>query len=147
MSIKSELRKIWQEDKNFNKQRIKEVAKQIGSTPKTVESYLLDFKREDVKVKVKKPKSGGGLTKFKELFDDSHIIPQKIEEGIQKHLVNSKGEPDWMYDRDFREACGVSVNKWRRYADEYKHLQVRKDSLVIWGHPDIIEDMRLILQR
>lgn len=145
---KQKLWEIWEKEgkKKFNKDEIAQIAKQLETDTSSVYKYLRDFRGEEVKPKIKKPKSGGGIEKFREIFDDSLIVPKKIEEGIKKHLINSRGEPDWMYDRDFREACGVSVSKWRRYADDFKHLQVKKDGLIIWGHPDIIEEMRRVIQ-
>lgn len=93
-------------------------------------------------------KGGGGIETFQNIFDDSVKVPHLIEEGIEKYLTNKDGEPDWMYDYAFREMCGVSVTKWRRYADQYKHLQVKaSDGQLIWGHPDIIDEMREILLR
>jgi hypothetical protein len=88
-----------------------------------------------------------GLGGFQEMFDKSVIIPTAIEEGIEKFLVTSEGEPDWMYDDEFREKCKVSITNWRRYANEFQELQVKVDGKVVWGHPDIIEEMREVTTR
>jgi len=90
----------------------------------------------------------GGIDSFLNQYDDSVIIPKKIEAGVEKHLQDSSGDPCWMRDKDFREACGVGLGKWRRHADEYKELQVTVPGEgVIWGHPDIIDEMRRAVQR
>lgn len=88
-----------------------------------------------------------GLAGFRKSFDKSIIVPNAIEEGIDKLLVTDEGEPDWMYDEEFREKCKVPVAGWRRYADQYKDLQVKVDGKIIWGHPDIIEQMREVIAR
>lgn len=83
----------------------------------------------------------GGLEGFKMKFDKSLIIPQKIENGIDTVLKKN----GWMYDVDFREKCGVSSSDWRRYADNYENLQAKAEGKLVWGHPDIIEEMKGIL--
>ena len=91
----------------------------------------------------KRPKSQKkGIEAFRNQYDDGIIIPAKIEAAVEKHLQGADGAPCWMRDREFRELCGVSVSKWRRHADEFKGLQVVAQGEVVWGHPDIIEEMR-----
>ena len=89
----------------------------------------------------------GGIDSFRRQYDDAIIIPKQIKLGINSYLVEPDGTPSWMKDRDFREACGVGHGKWRRYADDFKHLQVKVQGEVIWGHPEIIQEMRLAAQR
>lgn len=87
------------------------------------------------------------LDAFRKAYDDSIIIPERIEEGINRYLTEA-GEPSWMSDRDFREALGVPVGKWRRYADDYRHLQVTvPGGGIVWGHPEIIDEMRKAVTR
>lgn len=147
-SKRAQLQKLFEKDNELN---IAEACRKIGLNPSTGARYIRKLKNADTSIpiteKIKKTSSGGGLDAFREQFDDSIIVPKAIERGIKDHLTNQRGEPDWKYDRDFREACGVSIGKWRRYADDYKHLQVQKDSLIIWGHPDIIDEMRRAIQR
>jgi hypothetical protein len=148
MSKKQELKKIWEENgKDLKGKQLLEVCKKLNLDESSGYKYVRQFKRELLSAKISKFKGGGGLNRFRELYDDSVIVPSKIEEGIEKFLVNDRGEPDWMYDNDFREACGIPHNKWRRYADDYKHLQVRKEKTIIWGHPDIINAMRMVIAR
>jgi len=94
-------------------------------------------------IKPIKKKTKRTLEVFKQTFDNSIIIPKKITEGIDKYLMVD-GEPSYMSDTEFREACGLVVTKWRRYADEFKHLQCKipGGGTVYWGHPDIIDEMR-----
>jgi hypothetical protein len=101
------------------------------------------------KIKVRKTRvQKQGLESFIDQFDDSVIIPRTIEEGVAAHLTNSAGEPCWMRDKEFRELCGVPIGRWRRYADEFKELQVTvAGGDTIWGHPDIIDEMRRAVQR
>jgi hypothetical protein len=90
----------------------------------------------------RKIKGGGGIEAFEKLYDDDVIIPEKIENGIEEFLYDEDGSPDWLYDAEFRELCGVSVSKWRRYADDYKHLQVPVKGDLIWAHPGIVDELR-----
>ena len=143
-SKKAKLKKIWENDHNFDPHKASE---EIKLNISSIYRYKRDFESSNLANLIEKPKGGGGFEAFREKFDDSLIIPDKIKEGIKKFLVNGKGEPDCMYDQDFREACGIPPSKWRRYADDFKTLQVKKDNLIIWGHPEIIEQMRMVLQR
>lgn len=80
-----------------------------------------------------------GLDGFKQLYDKSVNIPSKIKKGIDQYLKKT----GWMYDDDFRRACGVKSTDWRRYAREFEQLQMRVDNgVLVWGHPDIIDQMR-----
>ena len=145
-----EVEKAFREDENFNKQK---KADELGINPRTVYKIL-----EKVRGKKNDRRSGsdrrkkritqcGDINEFRDQFDDSVIIPKLIEEGIEKYLTKPDGEPAWMTDKDFREACGVPHGKWRRYAEDYKHIQAKKGDLHFWGHPDIIDEMRAALNR
>lgn len=90
---------------------------------------------------------GRDITQFQTIYDDNVKIPQLIEEGIEKHLRTADGTPAWLYDKEFREACGVPVSRWRRYADDYKHLQANARGDIVWAHPDIIQNIREMLLR
>jgi len=101
--------------------------------------------------KPKKPKQkkspATGLDDFLNQFDDSVIIPRQIEEGIKSHLQDKEGNPCWLKDNEFRTLCGVSTGRWRKFADAYTHLQVKVQGQIIWGHKDIIDEMRRAVQR
>ena len=132
----------------------KEKAKELNIGYRTMQRYVARAKNElgmttlvIKKTSSKKRQGGGGIDGFRERFDDSMIIPKLIEEGIEKYLVSKNGEPDWMYDYDFRELCGISTTKWRRYADDFKYLQIKVQGQTVWGHPDIIEEMKEVLIR
>lgn len=85
-----------------------------------------------------------GLEGFRQLFDRSLIIPRKIREKIGSYLKD-KG---WDYDETFRQVCGVSSGDWRRFKDEFAHLQIKApNGRWVWGHPDIIDEMREIALR
>ncbi len=123
-----------------------ELAKRLGVHRATIRKVINKFRKGSIiQSTIKKGDiSAGTLNEFRSKYDDGYIIPKKIEEGIDKCLVIND-EPGYMEDKDFRIKCGVSIGKWRRYAEEYKHLQVRKDGVIIWGHPDIIDKMREII--
>lgn len=141
----------WLKNKGFDRHQ---AAREIPLDSSKVYQYVRHFKKgwkptgtKNEKRPTVHTKSGGGIEAFRDLYDDNVIIPQLIEAGIEKYLVSESGDPDWMRDKDFRDACGVSVGKWRRYADDYKHLQVSKGGEIFWGHPDIIDAMRRAVQR
>lgn len=136
----------------------KEKADELGVHTRTIQKYALKARRElniskaDRRVGRKdrrkgKAVVGGTLEDFRSQFDDSVVIPNAIEDGIKKHLTGKDGTPLYMRDQDFREACDVGSGKWRRYADDYKHLQVKKDSVIYWGHPDIMDALRKAVNR
>ncbi len=79
-----------------------------------------------------------GLSGFRELYDMSVKVPAAIDKCINTRL-KSVG---WMYDEDFRRATGVSSTHWRKYRDQYDHLLIKVEGRLIWGHPDIIDEMR-----
>jgi len=119
-------------DLNVNERTLYKWAKKFKPTMQTSNRMVIKCK--------------GGIDDFRARYDDSVIIPQLIQDGIEKYLTLN-GEPAWMIDRDFREACGVAITKWRRYADDFKHLQASKDGQTFWGHPNIIDEMRKALNR
>ena len=88
----------------------------------------------------------GGLDAFRDQYDLSVIVPKQIAAGVEKYLRNGNGEPSYLGDQAFREACGGRIGKWRRYADEFKHLQVNTVDGIVWGHPEIIDMMRRAVQ-
>lgn len=152
---RQKLKEIRAADPDFNKQK---AADEIGVHIRTINKWLQeDLHQSTPKINIKdrrkrkkdrrRRKSGGGIDAFRMRYDNSVKIPTIIEDGIEKYLTNTKGEPDWMRDKDFREACGVPVTKWRRYAEDYKDYQVVANGEIIWGHPDIIDEMRKAVNR
>jgi len=145
------LYELYKRDREYVINNKSKVAKQIpmdhSSVCKAIKKWESGKVSKNKKKFTKKMRGGGGLEAFQKLYDDDLIIPQKIDEGIEKYLYNEDGEPDWLYDREFRELCGVSISKWRRYADDYKHLQVRVKEDLVWAHPGIIEELRRMVQR
>jgi hypothetical protein len=134
-----------------------EKAKEHGVHQRTIQKYAerakkelgIAIERRVGKTDRRKPKAfkGGTLEDFRSNFDDSVVIPGVIERGIKKYLTGGDGAPLYMRDQDFREVCNVGPGKWRRYADDYKHLQVKKDGVIYWGHPEIIDEMRKAVNR
>jgi len=84
-----------------------------------------------------------GLAGFRKLYDKSLIVPEKIKEKISTYLK----EKGWEHDEQFRQVCGIRQVDWRKYRDEFSHLQVRVDGRLIWGHPEIIDEMREVVLR
>ena len=136
----------------------KKKAKELGVHHRTVSKYMakaraelgiVDDERRTGRKDRRKPKSlkGGTLEDFRNQFDDSIVIPKAIDSGVKKHLINREGVPLYMKDQDFREACDVGPGKWRRYAEDYRHLQVKKDGVIYWSHPDIVEELRKAVNR
>lgn len=133
-------------------------AAEFGVHRRTIGKYVVRAKEElGIAVKERrtgkkdrrKPKAltGGTLEDFRRQFDDSVVVPDAIEAGIKKHLMKRDGTPLYMRDSDFRDACDVGAGKWRRYADDYKHLQVKKDGVIYWAHPEIIDEIRKAVNR
>jgi len=142
---RAEVERRFKENQNFDRDQ---AAKDLGVHERTVRKWVAAFRRSKAPKRInRKLKPIGGLEAFRNQYDDSIIVPKQIEEGIVKCLVEPDGTPSWMRDRDFREACGVGPGKWRRYADDYKHLQVTVRGEIIWGHPEIIDEMRMAAQR
>ena len=132
-----------------------EAAKKLGLSRKTVESHIRKAKARGLFVAegpAKKAAGPGrrgalGYEDFCNRYDDSKIIPSKIESGVELHLMKN-GEPAAMKEHEFREACGVPVGKWRRYAEAYAHLQIKvPGGLVYWAHPAIIDRLREVINR
>jgi hypothetical protein len=146
---------VKEEKKTGEKFNRAKAAKELGIGLRTLQrwiKWIYSGKRVERRVGKKdrrKPKEmvRGTLEDFKNQFDDSVVIPNAIEKGIEKHLMKPDGTPLYMRDQDFREACDVGPGKWRRYAEDYKHLQVKKDGVIYWGHPQIIDELRKAVNR
>ena len=149
MTKKEKLFRIWRENPKATESNMAAAGKKIGLDPSSSTKYIKEFKKGEIPISNSFNKSinNKGIEGFRNKFDDSVIIPKKIQEGIEKYLRDENGEPDYLHDRDFRELCDVSISKWRRYATEFKHLQVKKDGDIYWGHPEIIDEMRRAVQR
>ena len=153
MSTYKKIFDLVKQRKEFNS---REKAQELGVHLRTVQKYVsrakVELGMEERRVGKKdrrKPKAvrGGTLEDFRRHFDDSVVIPNAIENGINKYLKSKDGIPLYMRDQDFREACDVGPGKWRRFADDYKHLQVKKDGVIYWGHPEIIDKLRKAVNR
>jgi hypothetical protein len=142
---KEYIKKLWEANPAFSR---KEATAKTGVNPRTIYKWVQAFKglAPAPRPKWKSQGRGGTLDDFRSQFDDSVVVPSTIDEGVEKHLMKN-GEPTYMRDQDFREACEVVPGKWRRYADDYKHLQVKKDGMIFWGHPEIIDSMRKAVNR
>ena len=139
-----EIERRWKEDKKFDQEK---AAQEIGVHIRTVGKWVVKLAAGRIKPrKVNTKCAPGGLDAFRSQYDFSVIVPKKIAAGVEKHLRNGDGEPSYLGDQAFREACEVPIGKWRRYADEFKHLQVPTADGIVWGHPDIIDMMRRAVQ-
>lgn len=83
------------------------------------------------------PTGGRSLTELAEKYDHSLIIPQKIKEAIETHLMPRK----WLWDYEMRQIVGVPTNRWRRYADHFEDHQSRIDNKIVWHDPAIRGDI------
>ena len=150
MNKTEKLHEMYKRDRQYVENNSKLVATELDLDYSAVRKAVRRWNKGEVPNKrpASKKRSGGTLDEFKNEFDLSVIVPKKIEEGIEKYLRRPDGEPVYMFDWRFRELCKVSVTQWRRYADNYKYLQIKnKNGELIWGHPDIIEEMKEVLLR
>lgn len=130
-----------------------EIAERLGSTAVDVGKrlhrlYAADrIKRSQVIYKQGssnvKEKTNDGLDGFRKLYDKSYIVPKTIQEKIDTYLKKH----GWEYDENFRVACGIKLNDWRRFRGDFSHLHVTVEGKIVWGHPDIIDEMRDIVLR
>ena len=142
-----EVERRWKEDKLKTKSDRIKAAEEIGIHPRTVGKWVTKLDAAQIKPKKMSTKcAAGGLDAFRSQYDFSVIVPKKIAAGVERHLRNGNGEPSYLGDQAFREACEVPIGKWRRYADEFKHLQVPTADGIVWGHPEIIDMMRRAVQ-
>lgn len=81
---------------------------------------------------------GKTLSQFRTQFD----VREKIRQGIKSHLKNIT-----MTDQEFREACQVPVNEWRRFAslDEFSQYTAKLKGTVFWARPEMLLEMKEIL--
>ena len=81
--------------------------------------------------------SGRSLGDFRKVFD----VPLRIRDGVKRHLAGC-----YMTDQEFRDACGIHVGLWRRYADldEFKPCQGRFSGQLLWAQPKMMGEMKHI---
>ena len=115
-------------DRHAVKRRLRKCYEQTGAT--------IPLPVAQVSAKPKANVSPRTLNEFKQKYDKSTIIPSKIREGIV--TVLSRG---WLYDAEFREACGVPPGNWRRFADDFSEYHTKRDGKIIWAMPEMIEQM------
>lgn len=147
MSKTEKLYELYKKDRDYVLKNKVEVARQIPMDYSTLCKAVKKWEKGIKPSKSVRPENlGGTLDDFKKKYDDDLIVPRKIREGIERYLRTPDGQPKYLHDQHFRQLCGVSTTKWRRYADDFKHLQVNRNG-IIWGHPEIIEQMREVLLR
>jgi hypothetical protein len=78
---------------------------------------------------------GRTLQQFKALFD----VKERIRNGIKTHLGTV-----YLTDQEFREACEIPPQDWRRHADldEFEMYRWRYKTILYWAHPRTIEAMK-----
>lgn len=126
-------------------ERVKGVYAKMGSIKKTAKEVGLS--RDLVTKIVKGGKTillatttanrGKSLAQFKQVYD----VKLRIRQGISKHLRGV-----YMTDQEFRDACGVGTNEWRRYADEMEFDQFRAKirGQVLWASAKMLAEMKQI---
>lgn len=114
-----------------------EVAKHCGVHRDTVVRYRRLHGAS--KPQAAKRSSGKTLDDFRKQYDEAY----KIREGIKRHLAADA----YMTDPEFRDACGVHISRWRRYADEdeFRAYRIRVRSVLYWGSQSTIRAMRRII--
>lgn len=151
---RKEVEKLWKASPNypkFTRTEAEAAADKFGVNVRTIRKWISMFnKPESRRVGRRKPLTGNkglSLDEFREKYDDSILIPTAIEDGIEKYLKRPDGTPIVRSDKEFMDLCNVISGKWRRYAEEYKHLQVKKHGVLYWAHPDIIDEVRSAVNR
>jgi hypothetical protein len=78
---------------------------------------------------------GRTLQQFKALFD----VKDRIRNGIKVHLGTV-----YLTDQEFREACEVLPQDWRRNADleEFAPYRWRYKAVLYWAHPRTLDAMK-----
>jgi hypothetical protein len=78
---------------------------------------------------------GRTLQQFKALFD----VKERIRSGIRTHLGTV-----YLTDQEFREACEIPPQDWRRHADleEFAPYRWRYKTILYWAHPRTLEAMK-----
>jgi biotin operon repressor len=83
-------------------------------------------------------RAGHTLDDFRSKFDVGAMIEAKVAE-----LLPEDGE-QWFHDSDFRVLCGVSIQNWRRHADEYPQYQFKKGKFHAWAPLHMVEEMQTL---
>lgn len=78
---------------------------------------------------------GKTLGQFRAQFD----VRERIRAGIKRHLNGV-----YMTDQEFREACGIPAQDWRRFADldEFEPYRWRYRAVIYWAQPKMIASMK-----
>ncbi|HAM41469.1 MAG TPA: hypothetical protein DCP69_09065 [Candidatus Omnitrophica bacterium] len=78
---------------------------------------------------------GKTLQQFRAQFD----VRERIRVGLKTHLNGV-----YMTDQEFREACGIPAQDWRRFADleEFELYRWRHKTIVYWAQPKMLATMR-----
>jgi transcriptional regulator with XRE-family HTH domain len=105
-------------DGNFTHQ---EIADRTGVSKRTIQRWAS-------KAKLTEPRSSSmsaedPTSSFRQEFDKSFFIPQRVKEIIKKWLVDEKKW--WAHDEEMRKRCGITnVADWKKYARENKEFVV-----------------------
>ena len=76
-------------------------------------------------------------------FQRQHDPETLIDAAIKQHL-SRRGH--YFTDQEFRELCGVNLNRWRRFADleKYRPYRFVRGKFNNWAHPeDVLQMMRV----
>ncbi|MEB3214482.1 MAG: hypothetical protein VKL39_24250 [Leptolyngbyaceae bacterium] len=119
---------------------VRACAEALGSTVDTVRVKANLFRLFDNApvVTAKSAAAQRSLSQFRDKYD----IPFKIRNGIKRHLVGDV----YMTDGEFRDACGVLLNSWRRNADldEFAPYRYRFGGELLWANQDTMRTMKQI---
>lgn len=89
--------------------------------------------------------TGKSLADFRAVHDKSFVVPNKIKAGLEK-----LGNDGWEYEADFIKLCGLNINDFGRFRDQFgdnivAFKQDGRDRRIIAGSKALAAKMREML--
>lgn len=90
-------------------------------------------------------KAGKDLAAFRANHDKSFIVPNRIKEGLEQ-----LGNDGWEYEIDFIKLCGLNINDFGRFRDQFSDnivafKQDGRDRRIVAGSKALAAKMREML--
>jgi hypothetical protein len=120
--------------------------RRLGNVAKGISSYRPSTARK----KTSASRSSKGLEGFREMFDTVMRTQTALDTFLASDEFKDRG---WIYDNELRDRLGVSTSSWVQIRKDYAQYQCEprdpdtKSRKVVWGHIDIIEELREIARR